>query len=189
MSTAVILSERNINIQLLLCFEFLKEIKRFPYPQDFKLAVLKQCLVKKSGKDSFGFKIYKTFEFDKKSVHDMYRIEPEAVRDYLSFMSKYPKLQLLLQQLPTNYQENSYPDQNNQARPANKDLFSNNTFEEPLPSTSLEDLLDRISRNRLNLKEMYEIHNDQRGFEQYLKLIAECDGKLTFIYIKKYQCQ
>lgn len=161
MSTAAKLAERNVNIKLLACFDFLSKIKNFPYPVDFKLTTLKQLVqsnLHRDTKQKFGFKILKTFLFNNCSVQEMHKLEPQTVEDFLHFISEhYPSYSHLTEFIS--------PPQGHSTDNQNSATFS-------MKSSSL--------------REMFEgFRNHTAGFQQFLHHIDRCNGKLTTVFIKK----
>lgn len=161
MSTAAKLSERNVNIRLLTCFDFLNKIKNFPYPVDFKLATLKQLVqsnLQLSTKQKFAFKIMKTFLFNECSVREMHKLEPQTVEDFLHFMAEhYP----------------SYSYMTEFIRPPHGHSIDNQNSA-------------TFSMNPSSLRVMFEgFNNHTAGFQKFLDHMDLCNGKLTTVFIKK----
>lgn len=158
MSTAARLSERNNSIQLLSCFNFLTQKTKFPYPIDFKLATLKQLVQSKFNVDSkrkFGFKISRTFVFNKRSVQEMHKLDPQTVEEFVHFMCEH------------------FPSFLHWAE-----------FIKPPQGHSIDYLNGATCRPKSsNLREMFE--ELRTGFDEYLYKLERCDGKLTIKKIVK----
>lgn len=163
MSTAAKLGERNVNIRLLACFDFLSKISNFPYPVDFMLTTLKQLVqsnLQENTKKKFGFKILKTFLFNKCSVQEMHKLKPQIVEDFLHFISEHFPSYAHLTEFISPPQGHSIDNQNSA------------TF----------------SMKSSSLREMFEgYRNHTAGFQKFLDHIRHCDGKLTrpTVFIKK----
>lgn len=155
MSTAARLSERIVNIRLLSCFDFLSAIRDFPYPVDFKLATLKQFVqsnLQQDTKRKFGFKIFKTFFSNKRSVQEMHKLEPQIVEDFINFMHEnYPLYEPLIE-LVSLLQGHS------------TDVHKRAT----------------CSLNLSTLRAMFDgLRNQPAGFQHFLTKLNHYNGKLT----------